>query len=124
MMAVDEGWLHTSHNLGKHIPYLRDSNKEQVKVSDLLFHTGGLPAIIRFYTSLIDEESYQPPLLSYKPRAEYPTQIAHDAWARDTFQYLSSLVQPDSSTLYLYALPRALFKRASARVNEAGNKGV
>lgn len=109
MMAVDEGWLKTSDRLGKHLSYLRGSNKEQIRVSDLLFHTGGLPAIIRFYLSLIDPDSYTSPLLTFRKKAGFPIQIARDAWARRDFKYSSKYVSGDSTALFPHRFANGLY---------------
>lgn len=97
MIADDEGWLSTQDQIGKHLPYLKGSNKEGLRVFDLLFHTGGMPAVIRFYFSLVDGDSYTSPLLSYKQRAGFPIQIDHSAWAKGNWKYDNRLVSRDST---------------------------
>ncbi|MDO5036043.1 MAG: glycoside hydrolase family 3 N-terminal domain-containing protein [Porphyromonas sp.] len=115
MIAVDEGWLNTGDRIGKHVSYLKGSNKEQIRVSDLLFHTGGLPAIIRFYFSIIDKESYTSPLLTYSKRPGFPVQIARDAWVRGRFDYLPDLVSKESSERYPVCFAEGLYLSEEVR---------
>lgn len=101
MIAKDQKKLSESDRLGRHIPYLRGSDKAGITLSELLYHTAGLPAIIRFYISLINPDSYTPPLLAFSEKSGFPTQIASDAWARKGFSYRPNLVSTDSSGLFL-----------------------
>lgn len=116
MMADDEGKLRLQDRLDKHLDYLRWTNKSDVRLSQLLQHSGGMPAVIRFYEEMIDSSSYDPPLISYRQRAGYPTQIDRGAWARSGFSYKRSMVSRDSSELYPYRLAEGLY--LSPRVRE------
>lgn len=100
MMARDARKLTTQDRIGKHLVYLKGSDKEGVRISDLLFHTGGMPAVIRFYFTLIDPDSYESPLLVYRPRAGFPVQIARDGWVRRDWHYRSTLVRQDSTAQF------------------------
>ena len=100
MIAEDRQRLSTNEPIGKYLDYLRYSNKGGIKVSDLLHHTGGMPASILFYHTLIDPKSYVAPLITHRKKKGYPTQIARKSFARRGFRYLSSMVSKDSSALY------------------------
>ncbi|MDO5016868.1 MAG: glycoside hydrolase family 3 N-terminal domain-containing protein [Porphyromonas sp.] len=97
MIAEDEGKIRTQDTLGKHLTYLKGSNKEQIKISQLLHHTAGMPAVISFYLNLIDSDSYTSPLITYRRQTGFPTQIARKAWARGGFKYDEELVSRQQS---------------------------
>lgn len=100
MMAKDAKLLSVQDRIGKHLAYLKGSNKEGVRISDLLFHTGGMPAVIRFYFTLIDSNSYTSPLLTYRPRSGFPVKIARDGWVRKDWRYEPTMVQRDSTSQF------------------------
>lgn len=115
MMAEDEGRLSTKDPLGKHLNFLKGSNKESVTLADLLFHTGGMPAVINFYLSLIDQESYPSPLITYRRQAGFPIQIARKAWARRDFSFLPSLVSREQSEDYPIRFAEGYYLHRSVR---------
>lgn len=97
MMAKDAGRLDIGDRIGRYLGYLKGSDKEGVRISDLLFHTGGMPAVIQFYYSLIDPSSYTSPLMTYSAKSGFPIRIARNGWVRSGWRYRPELVQRDSS---------------------------
>ena len=115
MMADDEGRLRLSDRIDKHIDYLRWSNKGDVRISQLLQHCGGMPAVIRFYEEMIDDASYDPPLIAFRRTAGYPTQMDQNAWARSGFRYKSSMVSSDSTAVYSQRFCKGLYLSPEVR---------
>ena len=115
MMADDEGRLRLSDRIDKHIDYLRWSNKGDVRISQLLQHCGGMPAVIRFYEEMIDDASYDPPLIAFRRTAGYPTQMDRNAWARSGFRYRSSMVSRDSTAVYSQRFCKGLYLSPEVR---------
>ncbi|HKP31312.1 MAG TPA: glycoside hydrolase family 3 N-terminal domain-containing protein, partial [Chitinophagaceae bacterium] len=54
MKLYDEGRLDLNKTLGDYLPWLRGTNKESIKVWDLLLHQAGLKAWIPFYRETVD----------------------------------------------------------------------
>lgn len=115
MMAEDEGRLRLSDRIDKHIDYLRWSNKGDVRISQLLQHCGGMPAVIRFYEEMIDDASYDPPLIAFRRTEGYPTQMDRNAWARSGFRYKSSMVSRDSTAVYSQRFCKGLYLSPAVR---------
>ena len=115
MMADDEGRLRLSDRIDKHIDYLRWSNKGDVRISQLLQHCGGMPAVIRFYEEMIDDASYDPPLIAFRRTPGYPTQMDQNAWARSGFRYKSSMVSRDSTAVYSRRFCKRLYLSPEVR---------
>lgn len=115
MMAEDEGRLRLSDRIDKHIDYLRWSNKSDVRISQLLQHCGGMPAVIRFYEEMIDDASYDPPLIAFRRTEGYPTQMDRNAWARSGFRYKSSMVSRDSTAVYSQRFCKGLYLSPEVR---------
>ena len=115
MMADDEGRIRLSDRIDKHIDYLRWSNKGNVRISQLLQHCGGMPAVIRFYEEMIDDASYDPPLIAFRRTEGYPTQMDRNAWARSGFRYKSSMVSRDSTAVYSQRFCKGLYLSPEVR---------
>lgn len=115
MKADDEGRLRLGDRIDKHIDYLRWSNKGDVRISQLLQHCGGMPAVIRFYQEMIDESSYESPLIAFRRTAGYPTQMDRNAWARSGFRYRRSMVSPDSTAVYSQRFCQGLYLSPEVR---------
>lgn len=97
MMAVDDGKLALDDAIGKHLPWLNDPAKRRVTISDLLAHTGGMPASIPFYLQLIEPESYTAPFLSAKRKAGYTLQVGQNVYAQPHFRFSPLMVQQTKS---------------------------
>lgn len=115
MMAEEEGLLKTSDRIGTHLSYLKGSDKEEVRISDLLHHVGGMPAVINFYLSLIDQESYTSPLITYSRKQGFPIQIARKSWARSGWRFLPSLVQREQSEAFPIRMAEGLYLSTTVR---------
>lgn len=115
MIAEDEGLLRTTDRIGTHLNYLKGSDKEEVRISDLLHHIAGMPAVINFYLSLIDEQSYASPLITYSRKEGFPIQIARKAWARRGWRFLPTLVQETKSDQFPIRMAEGLFLSTSVR---------
>lgn len=115
MMAKDAGKLKIEDRIGRYLSYLKGSDKEGVRISDLLFHTGGMPAVIQFYYSLIDPDSYTSPLLTYSARSGFPIQIARNGWVRSGWRYRPQLVQRDSTAQFPIRFAEGYYLHHSVR---------
>jgi len=62
MKLVDEGRLDIQKTLGDYLPWTRGSNKQGLKIWDVLLHQAGLKAFIPFYKETIDSSKEGIPL--------------------------------------------------------------
>lgn len=116
MMAVSEGLLSPNDKASKYLPYLRDCNKENLRLRQFLFHNAGMPAVIRFYKEiLIDPNSYDEPLFRRGRAQGYPVQISARDYARKDWQYKKRLVRNDSSALFPIRMARGLYLSPEVR---------
>jgi CubicO group peptidase (beta-lactamase class C family) len=75
MKLYECGKLKLSDKASKYLSFLRHTDKENITITDLLFHQSGLPMTISFYYQAVDPRSITPPLLQEKPDAQHPGQI-------------------------------------------------
>lgn len=65
MKLYDEGKLDLQKTIGDYLPWVRGSNKENIKLWDMLLHQAGLKAWIPFYKETVDTLLENIPLFSY-----------------------------------------------------------
>jgi beta-N-acetylhexosaminidase len=70
MKLYDDGKISMDDNLGKHLPNLKGSNKENLKLGDVLVHQAGLQAWIPFYKQTLDSVVVDGKI-AYIPSAKY-----------------------------------------------------
>ncbi|HVM86843.1 MAG TPA: glycoside hydrolase family 3 N-terminal domain-containing protein [Puia sp.] len=71
MKLYDEGKLDLQKTLGDYLPWVKGTNKDSLKIWDVLLHQAGLKAFIPFYKETIDSARGGIPLQSvYSPQAD------------------------------------------------------
>lgn len=65
MKLYDEGRLDLQKTLGDYLPWVKGSNKENIKLWDVILHQAGLKAWIPFYRETVDTLLANTPLYSY-----------------------------------------------------------
>jgi CubicO group peptidase (beta-lactamase class C family) len=82
MKLVDEGKLKTGDSLGKYLPFLAGSNKENLQIRDVMAHQAGLQDWIPFYKSTLLNGQPDPAIYSSEQSAEFPLRVAQDLYIR------------------------------------------
>ncbi|MDR3715478.1 MAG: glycoside hydrolase family 3 N-terminal domain-containing protein [Puia sp.] len=89
MKLYDEGRLDLQKTLGDYLPWVRGSNKEQLKIWDILLHQAGLKAFIPFYKETIDttnEGAPLPAIYAWKPDSLHKLRVADNLYIRNDWQ--------------------------------------
>lgn len=77
MKLASEGRFDYHKELGDYLPYLRGTNKEHLRIEDVLTHQAGLQAWIPFYLRTLDKRNgYKKGYYSTHQSDQYPTQVA------------------------------------------------
>lgn len=92
MKAYDDRRFGLNDKISSFIPELKDSNKKDLTVKELLFHQSGLPPTINFYLDAIDKDSYKGSLYSGARNAAHPVRLDAKTYVRDDFGFLLGLV--------------------------------
>lgn len=74
MKLYDTGKLKLTDKASSYLSFLRGTNKENITISELLFHESGLPATLPFYR-LVIEKNYTPSFLTAKKDTTYAVRI-------------------------------------------------
>ncbi len=81
MKAYDEEMFALDDKASKHIPGLVGTDKENIKVRELLYHESGMPAVLNMNKLMVDHSTYTPPLTRSRASELYPVKIANGVYA-------------------------------------------
>lgn len=108
MKLYEEGKIKLDGKLKDYLPWVKGTNKEDLKIDDILLHQAGLVPFIAFYKETIDPETGapNPAIYSTKPQKGYGVRVAENIYLRndwqDTMMYriLKSPVGPKNKYVY------------------------
>lgn len=89
MKLYDEGRLDVQKTLGDYLPWVRGSNKESLRIWDVLLHQAGLVAFIPFYKETIDssKEGYpRPEFYTLSPDSTHAVRVADRLYLRNDWE--------------------------------------
>ncbi len=109
MKLYDEGKLDIQKTLGDYLPWVKGTNKESIKIWDVLLHQAGLKAFIPFYKETIDSTKKGIPLplyYSWKQDSAHRIRIAENLYMRNDWldtiysRILTSNVEQQKKYIY------------------------
>ncbi|MBL7723198.1 MAG: serine hydrolase [Chitinophagaceae bacterium] len=108
MKLYEEGKIKLEGKLKDYLPWVKGTNKEDLKIDDILLHQAGLVPFIAFYKETIDPATGapNPAIYSTKPQKGYGVRVAENIYLRndwqDTMMYriLKSPVGPQNKYVY------------------------
>jgi CubicO group peptidase (beta-lactamase class C family) len=110
MKLYDEGKLDLQKTLGDYLPWVKGSNKESLKIWDVLLHQAGLKAFIPFYQETIDKTKDGLPLTSIynnRPGGSYRVRVAENLYMKQSWTdtLYRRILQSDLGTMgkYVYS---------------------
>ncbi|MBK9464289.1 MAG: serine hydrolase [Chitinophagaceae bacterium] len=108
MKLYEEGRLKLDDKLKDYLPWVKGTNKEDLKIDDILLHQAGLVPFIAFYKETIDAGTGNPnpAIYSSKQQKGYGVRVAENIYLRndwqDTMMYriLKSPLGPKNKYVY------------------------
>lgn len=109
MKLYDEGKLDLQKTLGDYLPWVKGSNKEGLKLWDIILHQAGLKSFIPFYRETVNTADGNSPNWSFytqKPDSTHGVRVADRMFMRsdwvDTIysRILSSALEPGNKYIY------------------------
>jgi beta-glucosidase-like glycosyl hydrolase/CubicO group peptidase (beta-lactamase class C family) len=109
MKLYDEGKLDIQKTLGDYLPWVKGTNKESIKIWDVLLHQGGLKAFIPFYQETITKDKDGKPLplyYSWKQDSAHRIRVAENLYMRNDWldtiysRILTSNVEQQKKYIY------------------------
>ncbi len=86
MKLYDEGKLDINKTLGDYLPWTRGTNKEKLKLFDVLLHQAGLKSFIPFYKETVDSSRGNIPsglYFAYRPDSLHKIRVANNMYMRN-----------------------------------------
>ena len=100
MKLYDEGKLKLTDKASQYLPFLRNTNKKNITIKELLLHESGLPPYIRFYLEAIDPNSVQGPYAQSWVDKWHRTQVSEHSYYCSDFKFKKGLVSAKGSSVY------------------------
>jgi|WetSurMetagenome_2_1015567.scaffolds.fasta_scaffold35543_1 beta-N-acetylhexosaminidase len=82
MKLRDDGKINLGHKLSEYLPALRNTNKENLTIRDVMTHQAGLQPWIPFYMETLKNGQPDPSLYSAAPSEQYPTRVAANLYLK------------------------------------------
>ena len=88
MKLYEEGKLKLDGKLKDYLPWVKGTNKEDLKIDDILLHQAGLVPFIAFYKETIDGTTGapNPAIYASKPQKGYGVRVAENIYLRNDWQ--------------------------------------
>ncbi|WP_317898212.1 glycoside hydrolase family 3 N-terminal domain-containing protein [Aurantibacillus circumpalustris] len=129
MKLRSEGNFDYTKTLGSYLPYLKDTDKENIIIEDVLSHQAGLQAWIPFYLRTIQKDGdYKPGVYSKTKSEDYPTEVAKNLYVFKGFndsiynRVIKSKVQNPGKYLYsdigYYFMQQIIEQQSQKKLNE------
>ncbi|QEC41088.1 glycoside hydrolase family 3 N-terminal domain-containing protein [Pseudobacter ginsenosidimutans] len=109
MKLVDEGKLDINKTLGDYLPWVKGSDKENLKLRDVLLHQAGLKSFIPFYRGTLTGTDGRPNWAYYsmKPDSLHQVRVANGLYLRndypDTMYNIIVKSQLEPGNRYIYS---------------------
>lgn len=88
MKLYDEGKVKLNATLGTYLPWVRKSDKKNLRVDNILLHQAGLVSFIPFFRNLIDKDTGEPLPQYFREQAsdDFPVRVAENLYLRKDYQ--------------------------------------
>ena len=100
MKLYDEGRLKLTDKASHYLPFLRNTNKKNITLKELLLHESGLPPYIRFYMEAIDPNSVHGPYAQSWVDQWHHTQVSEHSYYCSDFKFKKGLVSSQASSVH------------------------
>jgi len=95
MKAYEEKKFTLGSKISDYITDLKDSDKKDIIIRDMLYHQSGLIPTINFYLKTIDKDSYSGSLYSSGAKVTHPVRFDAKTYVRNDFSFLPELVSEE-----------------------------
>lgn len=92
MKLYDQRKLKLTDKASKYLPYLRNGNKKNITLRELLMHEAGLPPHIRFYLETIEPKSVKGPYLQSWKDENHQTRVSEHSYYCSNFRFKKGIM--------------------------------
>ena len=94
MKLYDRGMIELDDEASKYIPQLRDGDKSDITLRQLLFHETGIPASLNMYDAMLDKDSFTGSLFRGRRDATYSIQVGPQQWGNRKARLRTDITSP------------------------------
>lgn len=109
MKLYEQKRIKLDERISTYLPWLKDTDKENITVRSLLFHESGLIPSIHFYEAALDTTSYTGKFAVYRPDANHSRYIGFGTYIPETFSYLPEYVGLHYNDEYKYVIAENMY---------------
>lgn len=115
MKLYDEGKLNLTDRIGDILPFLKNTDKRNITIRELLLHESGLPSTLLFYEDAIDKTSYRGGLYKSKADKQHIVRIGAATWANPGFRFKPGLISSVRTATHTWQVTDSLWLDRSFR---------
>ncbi len=109
MKAYEDKRFTLNQPIADFVTELKDSNKKNIKIADILYHQSGIVPSISFHMSAIDKDSYTGSFFSSRKDAAHPAQVDARTYARTNYKFYPEAVSTVQKTGFTRKIADGLF---------------
>ncbi len=109
MSAYDEGLYELEDPVSKYLPRLRGTDKEDITVSQLLFHESGMPSTLNTYALMVDSASFTGKLMSYKRRDPFTIKLDRGVFGNNAARRRTDVMHSQASAGFDTEIARGIY---------------
>lgn len=95
MKLYDEGKIELNEKASTYLPSLKKTDKENITISDLLFHQSGMPAYLPLYQAAIDMSKIDDKLFQRQYNETYCLQVDSRYFANKNFSFRENIISTE-----------------------------
>lgn len=100
MKLYDKGKFSLSDKASTYLQFLKETDKKDITIRELLLHETGLPSTIFFYLQAIDKDSYEGRLFKASRDRLHTVQTGTQTFAQPHFTFIDGLVSGKPDEVY------------------------
>lgn len=113
MKAYDRGLIQIDEKASAYIRQLRNGNKKDITLRQLLFHETGIPASLNMYDAMIDHNSYRGDLFRNRKDATYSIKVATNYYGNKNARLRTDVTSSVSSAKFPIAICDGIYGNRS-----------
>lgn len=115
MKLFEQGKLRLDDRVSAYLPWLCNTDKENITVRSLLFHESGLMPSISFYQAALDTTSYVGKFSMSRRDADHKRYIGFNSYVPENFEYLPQYVSRHYNEEFKYAIAENMYTNDAYR---------
>lgn len=109
MKLYDRGMINIEDKASEYIPQLRDGDKQDITIQELLFHETGMPPSLNMYDVMLDPKSYSGKLTSNRRTGLYSIKLGKNSFGNKNAKVRNDIVSSVQSDDFPIAIADGIY---------------